>query len=108
MRDAGSGDYEKRDQHQERKRLDPQQPAAWRMPGYRIVAHPLAKKGEISSAGIPPSRIMRQPPPSAGRSTVGGATTRGGGAPVGKRPLRPRRWSRTCAALGTARGPRYV
>src|SRR5216684_331344 len=77
MRDAGSGQREERNQRQQRQRLYPQQPAASRMPRYGIGAHPLAKKVEISSAGIAPSRMMRQRAPSSVRSTMVEATSRG-------------------------------
>src|SRR5580700_1330181 len=77
VHDANRGHDEKRGQDQQRQGPEPQQPAGSRMPVNRIVAHPLAKKVEISSAGIAPSRMTRQRTPSSLRSMMVEAMSRG-------------------------------
>ena len=65
-----------------RQRFQPQQPAAGRMPGGKILFHPLAKKVEISSAGIAPSRMMRQRAPSSVKIDDGRRNIARRGAPI--------------------------
>ena len=85
--DAGQqqeGDYGSRRQHRQ-----PQEPAAAGMLVGAVRGHPLAKKPEISSDGIAPSRRMRQRESLSVRSTMVDATSRGDVPPSTMMLMRP-------------------
>src|ERR1700688_1109453 len=105
MRNVTAGHREDCHQCGQQQSLNPQQPLAPRTPVHRIVNHPLAKKVEISSAGIAPSRMMRQRVPSSVRSMIVEGISRGEAPPSTIMLMRPWSWSRTCSALVHSEAP---
>src|SRR5579863_2542829 len=105
MHNANTGQRKEGGERREQQPLEPEQPVAPRMPVDRIVAHPLAKKVEISSAGIAPSRMMRQRVPSSVRSIIVEGISRGEAPPSTIMLMRPCSWSRTCSALVHSEAP---
>src|ERR1700688_185371 len=105
MRNVTAGHREDCHQCGQQQSLNPQQPLAPRTPVHRSGFHPLAKKVEISSAGIAPSRMMRQRVPSSVRSIMVEATSRGESPPSTMMLMRPFSWSRTCSALVHSEAP---
>src|SRR5271157_224581 len=105
VHNANRGQRQKRHQREHDQRFQPQQPAASRAPGGRFVAHPLAKNVEISSAGIAPSRIIRQRAPSSVRSTMVDGISRGEVPPSTMMLILPCSCSCTCSALVHSAAP---
>src|ERR1700722_16309025 len=70
-----------------------------------FAIHPCAKKLEISSAAIAPSRMMRQRVTSSLRSMMVDATSRGEAPPSTMRLMRPSSCSRTWSALVLSEAP---
>src|SRR6202166_223607 len=105
MRNVNAGNREECHQSGQQQSLNPQQPLAPRTPVHRSGFHPLAKKVEISSAGIAPSRMMRQRVPSSVRSIIVEGISRGEAPPSTIMLMRPCSWSRTCSALVHSEAP---
>src|SRR6266849_3757950 len=105
MYDANAGNYQEEGNGRNDQRHQPQRPAASHGPGGSVVVHPRAKKVEISSAGIAPSRMIRQRASESLRSTMVEGMSRGEVPPSTIMLMRPWSCSRTCSALVHSEAP---
>src|ERR1700685_792388 len=95
MHDSNAGNCQKRAQREHRQQRKPQEPEAARPANGKIVAHPWAKKREISSAGMAPSRMTFQRADSCVRSMMVEATSRGEAPPSTMMLILSCNWVRT-------------